>query len=340
MVLEDAFAARHAAQLGGTRFRRIEGPFRFEGDVSAGRERAGSWTGGAELSVTALTAPHVEVGSATTIARLAGGTVTLDPIEGRVNGGTVRGAARVGISGEEPRHTLDATATDVKIDTDLAPLLARASPLFAVGEEGTAGGRAALDLHLAARGLDAETVKRTLTGNGELGLANAYVESSRLVGALFTLLGGSGRLDLSPATVPFTVEDGRVRTSDLAMEGAGIAMRLGGDVGLDGKLAYGLRVRPLRALPAFEKYAKILDPEGWLPLRIEGRLASPKLRGPDVKDLLQGEVEGLLGGLLGKKDEKDDEPPAEEKPPRRKKRRGAAEEEPPPPPPPPPRGKK
>ena len=339
IALEEAFAARHAALFGDTTFRRIEGPFRFEGDVGAGRAGAAGWTGGAEIAVTSLESPHLVVESARTIARIEGGTVTFDPVEATVNGGTLAGTARIGLVGENPEHALDLTAKDVKIDEDLAPLVARASPLFAVGEEGTAGGRAALDLHLTARGLDRASVERTLAGGGELRLDDAYVESSRLLASIFTLLGKSGRLDLSPSRVPFTVADGRVRTSDLSMEGAGVAMRLAGDVGLDGKLAYGLRVRPLRGVPAFEKYAKLLDPDGYLPLRLEGRLSNPKLRAPDVKDLLRGEVEDLLGGLLGKKDAKDEDPPPGEKPGggRKKKRRPPPEEEPPPPPPPPPR---
>lgn len=301
----DAFAERHPGLLAGVRFERAEGPFRFRGDVAGGRGNAAQWTGGAELTVTSLTAPSISVDKATATAALAGGVVVVDPIDATVNGGPVRGTARIGLLGDRPSHTLDLTGSDVRLDADLAPLVARASPLFAIGEEGSTGGVGALDLHLTAQGLDSETLKRTATGRGEIGLSGAYVESSQLIGAILSLVGGSGRLDFDPAKVPFEVRDGRVVTGELPMQTAGLLLRLGGTVGLDGKLDYGLRVKSAAAGSALEKYAKLLDPEGFLPLRIEGRLDRPKLRAPDVKDVLKGQLADVLEGLFGDDDAPD-----------------------------------
>jgi hypothetical protein len=341
---EATFAERHPGLLSGVRFRRVEGPFRFEGDVSGGRANAASWTGGADLEVATLTAPHVSVESAKAKALLEGGSLLLDPIEGAVNGGTVNGTARIGIAGERPSHGLELTATGVRLDAELAPLVARASPLFAIGESGSTGGKVSIDLRLTGVGASTQAVKKSLAGGGTLTLDGAFVESSQLVGAILSLVGGSGRMDFQKATVPFEVRDGHVRTGELAMDATGLLMRLGGEVGLDGKLDYGLRLKPTKGSPAaaFEKYAKILDKDGFLPLRIEGRLGKPKLRAPDVKDALKGQLSDLLGGLLGKDDDKDEEPPPPERPKGggRKKRSAEAptKEEEDVPPPPPPRG--
>lgn len=355
----EAFARNHADLLSGASFTRVAGPFQFAGDVSQGRAAAAGWTGGGELTIENLVAPHVTADRARATAKLEGGLLLLDPIEGTVNGGPVTGRASIGLVGERPEHAFDLTGKDVSLASDLAPLVARASPLFAVGERGRTGGKAGIDVHLKARGLDADAIKASLTGNGTLALKDAFVESGDWIGTLLSLVGSSGRLDLSPVDVPFEVSGGRVRTGDLAMQGIGLALRMAGEVGLDGKIDYGLRVKPTSASSAFSKYASFLDPEGFLPLRLEGRLAKPKLRAPDLKDLLGSKLDDLLGGLGGKKDDdKDDPAPPKDKPKRRKPKDGdaggsgdaedeppppppkKAEDEPPPPPPPPPKKRK
>lgn len=314
LALDAAFARNHPELLADLTFTRAEGPFSFAGDVARGREGAAAWTGGADLELTGFVAPHVVAETAHVVAKIEAGTIVLDPIAGVVNGGPVTGTARLGLVGESPEHTFDFTGRDVAISGDLAPLVARASPIFAVGERGRAGGRAAVDVHLRARGVDAEAVKRSLTGKGTVSLADAFVESSDWIGLALSLLGTSGRLDIAPVAVPFEVRDGVVRTGEVALEGAGLLLRMGGDVGLDGKLAYGLRLKPKSSSSVFDNYRSLLDADGYLPLSLEGRLSKPKLRAPKLTDALQGKLEDLLGGVLGGKDDKDDgaDPPKDE----------------------------
>jgi hypothetical protein len=298
-TVEETFVRNHPELFTSFRVARVEAPFKFDGDVSRGLAGAAGWTGGADLKVTGLVAPHLTMDTARATAKIEGGAVVIDPIEGTANGGPVTGKARLGLVGDAPEHQFDLTGKDVALSGDLAPLIARVSPLFAVGEHGRTGGKANMDVHLSAKGLDAETMKRTLTGKGTLGLAGAFVESSDWIGLLLSIAGSSGRLDLDPVDVPFEVKDGRVRTGNVDMEGVGLLLRMGGEVALDGKLDYGLRLRPLRPGGSFEKYASLVDKEGFLPLRLEGNVTSPKLRAPEVKDILKGKIEDLIGGALG-----------------------------------------
>jgi hypothetical protein len=359
LVVEETFVRNHPELFSDVRFERVEGPFRFAGDVSQGRAAAAGWTGGAELTVAKLVAPHVSVDRAKAVAKIEGGAVVLDPVDGTLNGGPVSGTARIGLVGEQPEHRLDLKGRDVALGADLAPLVARASPIFALGEHGKTGGNASVDLHLTGRGLDSETLQRTLAGSGTVGFRDAFIESKDVVGMLLSLVGSSGRLELAPVDVPFDVRDGRVKTGDVAMDAVGLLLRLGGEVGLDGKLDYALRLKPKTGNSVFSRYATLLDPEGFLPLRLEGRVGKPKLRAPDVKDVLKGKLDELLGGVLGDKtDPKKDDgaaPPADDgsqpkdggaKKRRKRDGREPADEPPPPPaptkkddvpPPPPPR---
>ncbi|MCE9634069.1 MAG: hypothetical protein K8T90_00050 [Planctomycetes bacterium] len=320
LLVDESFVRNHPELFTDFKFTRIEGPFSFAGDVSQGRAAAAGWTGGADLTISNLVAPHVAADKAHAVAKVQGGFVVLDPIEGTVNGGPVTGKAKIGLVGESPEHTFDFTGKDVAIAADLAPLLARASPVFAVGEHGKTGGKSNIDVHLAARGFDGDAIKKSLTGQGTLGLKDAFVESGDWIGMLLSVVGSSGRMDIAPVDIPFNVKDGKVKTGDVALDGVGLLLRLAGEVALDGKLDYGLRVKPKSGGGAFEKYASLLDPDGFLPLKLGGQISKPKLKLPDVKDILKGKLDDLLGGVLGgdkKKDPKTDEKTDTPRPPKR-----------------------
>ena len=170
-------------------------------------------------------------------------------------------------------------------------------------------------------------------------LVNAFVESTDLIGSVLQLLGGADRMEFANATVPFEVKDGRVHTGELAMDAVGLAMRIGGDVVLEGqKVDYAFRIKPTATGGAFERYLTFLDPEGYLPLKIKGTLSKPKLRAPDIKDAVKNQLEGLLDGVLGG-GKKDDAPKDPEKGGKGRKKKKADEapatDDVPPPPPPP-----
>lgn len=332
LTADDRFSRNHAALLGGGSFRKVDGPFQFKGDVSKGREGAAGWTGGFTLSAEGVNAPHVNLAKATLPGTLANGVLTVDPIDAVLNGGPVTGRATVGLVGDAPEHHLVLDGKDVAIDSDLAPLVAHANPLFAIGEQGKTGGKASLHLDVAAKGLDSERIKKTMTGQGTVGLDNAFVQSTNWIGELLQFAGAGNRISIPKVSVPFTVKDSQVVTSELPMEGGGLSMLVGGNAGLDGKLDYLLRVKSLTGSGgALSKLASKLDKDGYLPLRLSGTIAKPKLKLPDIKDTLIDELGGLLGG------KKDDPPkpadPAKGKGKKKKAGETAPTDAPPPPPP-------
>ncbi|MCG3135816.1 MAG: hypothetical protein HMLKMBBP_03582 [Planctomycetes bacterium] len=342
LVIERSFVQRHPELFGAdVSFDRLTAPFRFSGDISGGRTHAATWTGTLDAAVVNAVAPNVTLTRLAFKADLAGGRALLKPIEGVLNGGPLSGEASLGLVGDDPEHRIDLTVRDAKLDTALAPLLARASPVFAGAETGRTGGLAGVTAKLTARGFGSQRVRSSLNGSGEVVLKGAFVESTELLGAIFQFLGGSSRLEFGDARIPFDVRDGKVHTKEVALDAGTIAMKLGGDVLLDTqKIDYALKVKPRALGGAFEKYASLFDAEGYLPLRLKGSLSKPKLRGPDVGDALKEKAKDLLDGLLGKDDEDEKSAPRDgggRK--RRRDEKGADSEETPPPPPPPPPSK-
>ena len=55
----------------------------------------------------------------------------------------------------------------------------------------------------------------------------------------------------------------------------------------------------------WSRYAAVLDPDGYLPLRLTGAVSSPSVGMPKAEDLIQGAVGGALNNLLGGKKDKD-----------------------------------
>jgi hypothetical protein len=338
LTADERFSKNHAALLSGAAFRKVDGPFEFKGDVSKGRELAAGWTGGFTLTAEGVTAPHVNLATAKLPGKIAGGFVTVDPIEAVLNGGPVTGRATIGLVGDAPEHHLVLAGKDVELDEDLAPLVAHANPLFAIGEQGKTGGKASLDLDVTAKGFNAAKIKRTLTGQGNLGLSDAFVQSTNWIGELLEMAGQGSRFSIPKISMPFTVKDSKVVTSELPMEGGGMSLRIGGNAGLDGALDYLLRVKSTGGGGSLSKLAAKLDKDGYLPLRLSGTIAKPKLKLPDVKDAL---LDGL-GGLLGGKKDEPAKPP--EQPPKGKGKKKKPADTPPPsdppksgdPPPPPP----
>ncbi len=347
LSLEEAFSANHPELLSGVALQSVSGPFRFAGDIGAGRERAAGWTGGFELSAAQVVAPYVTLETLTTTGAIADGVLALTPLDARVNGGTLSGNLSLGLVGKQPEHRVTLRADNVGIDADLAPLVARAVPLLAGSEDGRASGRMGLDLDLTATGSKSKRVKRTADGKGVVRLRNVSVESTGLVGQLLQLTGGGGALSIPSADVPFVVQKGQVITEDLPLDAGGLLMRLGGQVGLDGALDYALKVKPGGGGgSSFERYTKLFDDDGFLPLRLGGSVSDPDLKLPDVKDAIGDKLGGLWDKLRGKddkgkKDKEDEDEEAKKRRKRRNKKRkkkaAEADDEEPPPPPPPPR---
>jgi len=74
---------------------------------------------------------------------------------------------------------------------------------------------------------------------------------------------------------------------------------------------------PATQVAAFDRYAKLLDPDGYVPVRMTGSVTSPSVAMPSVGDMLQNAVESkakdLLGGFLDKAKKPPEKPPTKKK---------------------------
>ena len=328
-------------------------PLTFMGDISSGRDGAAGWSGGSVIRLTDVVAPHVSIPRGTITAKIGGGALHLEPIDVAINGGTATGRATIGLVGEKPEHSMTLNAKEVRIDAELAPLLSRAMPILAVGDAGDAGGKAGIDVDLTAKGLDGDKLRNTVSGKGVMTLDGVFAESRNWIGQLLELVGGGARLEVPRANVPFTVTRGKITTENLDVIGTGMDLRLGGDVGLDGTIDYTFLVKPKQGGSLLDRYAKLVDAGGYLPLRLKGDISSPDLKLPSVTDSVKSGLGGLLEDALNKKakdeeekrkKEAEEEAQREQRRKERRERKQAEEEaakagdspggDPPPPPPP------
>jgi hypothetical protein len=240
---------------------------------------------------------------------VAGGVLTVDPIELDVNDGTLRGRARVGLTAADDRHELKLVGEGVEIDRFLAPLVARALPLLAGDPgEGDASGDVGLQLDLTARGLTRDEVSGTLRGDGQLLFEDLEVKSRSWLLDVLRFVGRErdAELAVERLEVPFRIADRRVTTQEVPVAALALDMRLGGHVTLDGQMDYLLRVKLRDGGGRVEEYARYLDPDGYVPLSLSGPVTGPSVGPPGAEalldravDLVRERVEAELGDKLG-----------------------------------------
>ncbi len=247
---------------------------------------------------------EVVVDEARMHVRVEGGMALLEGIEAHVNGGDVRGSARIGIDDAHTHHELDLVAEGMDVDKDLAPLLARAMPLLA-GEnvEGRTSGEAGLELRIQADGREPDAIRQSLRGGGNLALADVEIEATNWLTQLLRYAGrGEGEFRMKGADVIFDIRDGRVTTQEFPIEATGLDLRMRGDVTLEGELDYVVRVKPQgfgeAVDAAFERYAGLLDPGGYLPIRLTGPVTGPDIAGPDIASAVGGALQERATDLI------------------------------------------
>jgi uncharacterized protein involved in outer membrane biogenesis len=269
----------------------------------------------------------VKIERADLLVRIESGELVVDPIDADVNGGKVTGSARIGLEGAAPSHRLDLHAKGLVLDEYLAPVGARVMPLLAGDpKDGATKGKADLDLSFTGSGRRADELKRSLRGDGAAALEGVGVETRSWLTQLLAAVGQEAdRLQLDPVRLPFHVADGMVVLDETDVKSRQLLLRIGGRASLDGELDYRLRVKPAATVAVFDRYARFLDPDGYLPLRLTGSVTSPSVGFPGVGDVLQQALQGgdlerrardAIENLLGGRDKGGD---GTTKPPRRRK---------------------
>jgi uncharacterized protein involved in outer membrane biogenesis len=170
----------------------------------------------------------------TSHARIAGDTMSLEPISFGVLGGHYDGAL-VFTLGVIPDFKLDARLAGVDMGTATA---------FA-GTPGILTGRLSGNLHLAGRGMDASSVIQSARGSARIEIVNGVVKNLGLVRTIVVAtsgrsdragLGASGARD-EPFTklgATLTIANGSTNTQDLRFESKDLLLAAAGSVRLDG----------------------------------------------------------------------------------------------------------
>jgi AsmA protein len=227
--------------------------------------------------------------------RLEKNIFTIDKLTGRFAGGAFNQTARVDLRKPGLAYQTKLDLTGIQADPLVSALFPRAA--------GTTFGNLNLKASLEGAGTLTETLRRNLSGTGELLLADGRLTGSDLLQGLaqFLKVEELRTLEFEKASGNFTVRDGRVQiTSNIT--GSNVTLQPRGSVGLDGSLDISLNTSLAPELTNKIDIGGIsrflTDDKGWgqLPIRVAGTMDSPRfaLDTAAVQEKAKGELQKKL----------------------------------------------
>lgn len=243
----------------------------------------------------------------------AGDLVTT--LAGKLNGGDVRLRAH-GDFGQRPSPfwVEELTVDGASLTTELRQL-GYLVPLLGVDPQRASGTLSLRLSDIRARGFEPEVIIASLSGAGEVELENAVLASgpaTQLVTALRRVAQGDltrltandgASLAVERLRSVARFDRGTIRVDPLRLEAGPVQITAAGATGLDGALAYDVRVGGLEAIASLApQTAKLLADGDALPLRLTGTLTRPRI-GVDA-DAVGEAAARALGRELQQKAEK------------------------------------
>ncbi len=238
-------------------------------------------------------------------------------------GGSFEGEANANLTKVDPEYSFNMKLADI----GLGGVAAQFAPV-----KGMLGGLLNTELAISGRGLEWETISKSLTGSGDFNLAKAEIKgldlstgSMSALTSLGSLAGFSVPKDLisgkSIDTIKsaFKIQDGKVSTEALSLSGGGLEALGKGHVGLDMSLDYeGSITLSDSIVKKLGKNASFLaDDRGniVLPFGLGGTLAAPavavdseqllavakKAVAARLKSEVKGKVASEINKLVGEK---------------------------------------
>ncbi len=212
------------------------------------------------------------------------------PGKGKLSG---TGALRVR-GGNDWRVQLKADT--VGLSNDMMPLVSAMYPL-ASSASGQLDGILDASFELSGNGLTWDAMKPTLTGDASIKLSHMNLGEKSVIGMISTLAGrseGKGPMAINNAGAAFKVENGWLHFNRLSASGDKARYDLAGKVSLDGQLDLTIDALPILKRFGGGSYKEFVGRLKSFPLPIRGTTAKPKLKAPKAKDLLRGNLGGLL----------------------------------------------
>jgi AsmA protein len=220
-------------------------------------------------------------------ARLAGGRLSMAPMQAQLLGGEFNGRVDVDFTARPPRVALQPELSGVAID-QLAALSGSGAPLSGLADAG---------LTLSFSGLDLQSILASLNGSGRLEIANGALEGvdlQQLIDEELTVSNLSnvsrafgGRTEFERLQTQVDVVDGVVELPDLVLSAVGFGVQGQGRIDfaadrIDYRLQLDLGPDLTERLPSRLRSAT----GGRIPLTVSGPLAQPVV-GVDFASVLE-----------------------------------------------------
>jgi AsmA protein len=228
------------------------------------------------------------------------GLFQMDPLSLNMYKGSVAGKGTLDVRTDIPKHVASLDAKGIQVNPLLQDML----------QKDFLEGKFLADLEIALQGDDAQKMKQTLSGGGELVFTDGAIKGINLTDMAQNVKSAFGaaeaetqkaRTDFSELRVPFTASNGVVQTQGTTMVTPLMRLAATGKADLVQE-TMDFRVEP-KAVATLKGKGDAKERIGiMVPVVVSGSFASPKFR-PDVKGIakekLREKMEGVLKGKEG-----------------------------------------
>ncbi|MBN2177870.1 MAG: AsmA family protein [Deltaproteobacteria bacterium] len=219
------------------------------------------------------------------------GVFTLEPATLDLYGGSAAIKGLLNVKEDTPKTNVDITTDGIQVNPFLRDVM----------DKDFLEGTVKADLALQMSGDNAEVIKKSLSGGGELLFNDGAIKGIDLAGmvrnakAAFGLAETGGekpRTDFSELRVPFTAAKGVVSTQETKLTSPLIRVTAKGDADIP-KETLDFRIEP-KFVTTLKGQGDMADRSGiTVPVLVTGTFSSPKFA-PDLKSLLKQGLEGKL----------------------------------------------
>lgn len=180
--------------------------------------------------------------------------------------------------------------------------------------DGIVFGKASMDVSIEGKGTRFSDLEKYLSGKGAVKATNGRLTTANLGGgagraaSLLGLEGDSGETKFEEMDVSFTIENGKVKVSNMRISTGEYSLKARGDIGLDRSLAMTARMtlshEKSDQIPAKRRrlFPKEKDGRVQIPLKISGSITSPKI-GLDSSAMNEAAKEEVKKEIEVKKEE-------------------------------------
>ncbi|RJQ48950.1 MAG: AsmA family protein [Desulfobacteraceae bacterium] len=215
------------------------------------------------------------------------GIVRLDPLTAKLYSGEIRVNGSLDVRKESPQSTLDFSAKTIQA----GPLLKAAAGLDII--EGAANARLAIRFS----GDEAEQIKKSLNGTGEIVFADGAIVGVDIPGMVRNVKAAFGleeaskerpRTDFSELKVPIAISDGILQTTEAVMQSPLLRLTASGKADLV-KETLDFRLEP-RLVATLKGQGDIEQRKGiMVPVLVTGTFSSPAFR-PDIRGIAEKQL--------------------------------------------------